>query len=306
MTPNFFVVGAPKAGTTSLYQYLRQHPAVYMSPIKEPCFFAPEVVDFTPESRAMYEKNRAAVRAYLDGPLDHDTSGIVLEWNDYLKLFKNVKGETAIGEVSGNYLASSSAAAAIRERIPDARIIIMLRDPVDRLYSQYVAARAHGLTRTDFARWSMEQVSEEATRQPPFGAAWTGRYAEHLQRFQKHFPASQIHVSFYDEYAANPQAVVRNLFWFLGVDPAPPIDVRTRHNVTLLPRLRRLRPFIVSPLKPVLRLLPKPLVSRLGRMSYTTPARPSQDERTRVIAIYDADIRALEALTGRTLAKWRT
>ena len=121
MTPNVFVVGAPKPGTTSLYQYLRQHLAVYMTPIKEPCFFAPEVVDFTPVSRAMYERNRAAVGAYLDGPLDHDTTGIVLEWIDYLKLFKNVKDETAIGEVSGNYFASATAAAAIRERIPDAR-----------------------------------------------------------------------------------------------------------------------------------------------------------------------------------------
>ena len=64
--PNFFVVGAPKAGTTSLYHYLDQHPAIYMSPIKEPCFFAPEVVDFTPQSRARFDADASALQAYLD------------------------------------------------------------------------------------------------------------------------------------------------------------------------------------------------------------------------------------------------
>ena len=162
------------------------------------------------------------------------------------------------------------------------------------------------LTRADFARWSVEQVAEEAARQPPFGAVWTGGYAEHVRRFRAHFAASQIHLCFSDDYAANPQATIRALFSFLGVDPEQPIDLRVRHNVTLVPRLRRLHPFVVSPLKPVLRLLPRPFVSRLRLMSHTPPGRPSQDERARVIAIYDDDIRALEALTGRTLGKWRT
>ena len=109
-----------------------------MSPIKEPCFFAPEVIDFTPESRQAYESDREALRTYLEGDTAVRRShGIVVDWNDYLKLFKRVAGETAIGEVSGNYLASAGAADAIRARIPGARIVIMLRDPVDRLYSQY-------------------------------------------------------------------------------------------------------------------------------------------------------------------------
>ena len=86
---------------------------------------------------------------------------------------------------------------------PHARIIIMLRDPVDRLYSQYVAALGHGLTSHRFADWTLGQAREEAGRHPPFGAVWTGRYTEHLCRYQVHFPGSQIRVCFYEDYIGN-------------------------------------------------------------------------------------------------------
>jgi hypothetical protein len=304
-TPNFFVAGAPKAGTTSLYHYLRQHPQIYMSPIKEPCFFAPEVVDFTPDARRNFNGTREAVAAYLDGPLDSLGSGIVLDWPDYLKLFKRVKDEIAIGEVSGSYLASSGAAGAIRSRIPDARIVIMLRHPVDRLYSQYVAALSLGLTRAGFARWAEEQQALEARRHPPFGVVWTGRYAEHLQRFRTHFPADRLHVAFYDDYVTDRRAVVRGVLAFLGVDPDRPIDLGARHNVTRVPRWPRLHAAVMRPLAPMVRRLPHRIASAVGRWYRTAPARPAPHERARVAATYADDVRAVEILTGRRLDAWK-
>jgi hypothetical protein len=306
MIPNFFIVGAAKSGTTALYHYLRQHPAIYMSPIKEPCFFAPEVVDFNPRSRQLFESKRALMRAYLDGPMDEvRMGGFVLEWEQYVRLFRNVTKETAIGEASGSYLPSSTAPEAIRERIPAAKIVMMLRNPVDRVYSQYVAAAAEGITRRGFAEWSRQQARKEEHHDPPFGPIWIGRYAEHLGRFRSCFPPDQIRVCFYDDYKANPKAVLRDVFSFLGVDADYVVDTRIRHNVTLGPRFPGLHAALVVRLRPALaRVLPRGIHRSLVRWYRVEPARPSPDERKKVTEIYRQDIRELEVLTGRDLSGW--
>src|SRR5581483_3154382 len=101
--PNFFIVGAPKAGTTSLYHYLGQHPQIYMCPVKEPCHFAPEVnpENFSPEYKREAMCEARAMEAWLRGPrLEKRFSGYVPEWADYLSLFDAVSSEIAIGEAS--------------------------------------------------------------------------------------------------------------------------------------------------------------------------------------------------------------
>jgi hypothetical protein len=306
MQPNFFVAGTPKAGTTSLYNYLAQHPSIFMSPIKEPCFFAPEVIDFTPESREAYESDREALRDYLDGDTAARRShGIVIDWNDYLKLFKRADRETAIGEVSGNYLASAGAAGAIRKRIPAARIVIMLRDPVDRLYSQYASALASGYTSTAFVRWALGQAELESRRQPPFGPVWTGFYGKHLRRWFDAFPREQISVHFHDDYARDSTATLRTLFDFLGVEASAPIDTRQRHNVSRVPRFSRLHRLPGrNARRRVAALLPERWRDR-ARRRYLKPAGGvSADERRRIVEIYQEDIMDLARLLGRDLSSW--
>src|SRR3954468_25016760 len=101
--PNFFVVGAPKAGSTSLYHYLDQHPQVYMCPIKEPNYFASEIRpnNVSEELQGRLRRDIDALKAYLNGPMsEHRFGGMVVEWEDYLKLFENFEEEIAIGEAS--------------------------------------------------------------------------------------------------------------------------------------------------------------------------------------------------------------
>jgi len=187
MLPNFFVVGAPKAGTTSLNNYLDQHPAVYMSPIKEPAFFAADLFERT-RQLGLAEEDTSELRVFLDGPMTGRRSGVIREWEQYLKLFKNVGQETAVGEVSGNYLGSGSAPGAICERIPHARIVMILRDPVERLFSQHSQAVGNGDARPEFLLWVEEQQALEATWEPKLGAVWNGFYARHVERYLKYFP----------------------------------------------------------------------------------------------------------------------
>jgi hypothetical protein len=288
-TPNFFVVGAPKSGTTSLCRYLEQHPDVFVSPIKEPCFFAPEVAEFNDRTRA-----RAAEGAF------------VLDWDRYLALFGGVTRETAIGEGSVSYLGSIDAPSAIRARIPEARIIMMLRDPIDRLFSHYVGARAAGATFVGFVAWAREQIEVEATRRPVWGAVWTGRYGLHLTRYLASFPAPQVRVHLYDDYARSPDRVYLDLLTFLDVDPEYPLDARQRHNVTLVPRWPFLRHRLATPLKRTLdALIPQAVADRARRWSLVPrPPGPTIDERANLIEIYRDDVVALQSLINRDLSAW--
>jgi hypothetical protein len=304
--PDFFVVGAPRAGTTSLYHYLRQHPMIFRSPIKEPAFFAPEVVDFTPASRRAWHADAAALREYLDGPMDTlRDRGIVLDWQDYLKLFRNAGPATARGEVSGNYLPSAGAPAAIRQMIPHARIIMILRDPVERLFSQYSSALAASRAGSDFGDWITGQERAEATRSPRYGPIWTGMYAQHVKRYRAEFPADRIRIYLYDDYRDRPGQVLADLFGFLEVDATFRVDMTERHNVTTFPRWPALDN-VLGQLKPLLRAgLPSHLHTR-ARAWYRRPSRPRPDraDHARLLAVYREDVRELQDLIGRDLSMW--
>ena len=107
--PNFFIVGAPKAGTTSLYHHLDQHPQIYMSPLKEPCYFSSELrpENYTEELQPWITREIQALQQYLAGPMTEKRfGGLVSEWDDYIKLFRNAAGAHTIGEASVCYLWS--------------------------------------------------------------------------------------------------------------------------------------------------------------------------------------------------------
>ncbi len=280
-TPTFFLVGAPKAGTTSLFRYLGRHPEIGVASVKEPCFFAPEV----PVAPAIEPHRRT--------------------WDAYLALFEHSLNKRVIGEGSVAYLGSLTAASAIRARIPDARIIMMLRDPAERLFAHYSAARIGGATIRTFEDWLADEQRLEGERSPVYGAVWAGRYATHLTRYQTHFPAERIHVEFYEDFTRDPDAVLARLFLFLGVDPAVVIGRTERHNVTTVakwPALGGLR----RPVGWVMRrVLPNGAFDRMRDWSRRPfHLTPSADDRVRAIALYRNEIQSLSRLTGRDLSRW--
>jgi hypothetical protein len=301
--PNFFVAGAPKAGSTALYFFLAQHPQVYMSPVKEPTFFGAADIVASPVWDLVRRRvvAKPGIRDYsstlrASGPL-------VLEWDDYVALFRDARDEIAIGEASVSYLWQPSAAGAIHARIPEARLIFMLRDPAERLFTHWLGS-AWRTPRATFRERFLGALHREGIGR---NLVAIGRYATHLRRFLDLFPRHQTLVLLYDDYRADAQAVLRKIFSFLGVDPAFPVDASRRHGETAVPRFRLLhaaRDRLVGA-APLLPWLPEGARRALKGLYRRAPSeRMTPADRRMVIDYYRDEIEGLQALLGRDLSAW--
>ena len=306
--PNFFIVGAPKAGTTSLYHYLRQHPDIYMSPMKEPQFF---ISEFRPERlnrawRRGIEANARRFAAYLDNPTAGERPpGIVTSWEQYLKLFRGVGRQRAIGEASIGCLWSRTAAQDIATRIPGARIIMILRHPTDRAFSQYLHAATRDQATIPFS---------ELIRRPSEGgeiSALTpllefGAYFRQVERFLSRFPPPQVGIYLYDDYVRDADGMIRAMLRLLDVQSDVALDLSQRHFEPRVPRfatierwLRPARRFLATIVPRGVRRLP----DRLRYVPRTSLTMAPADRRF-LIEFYEQDVRQLSQLIDRDLSAW--
>ncbi len=309
--PNFFIAGAPKAGTTSLYHWLAAHPQVYMSPIKEPSYFSlearPEIC--APEFQANIRRQMRELKSTLRSGLGQSLrQSFVEEWEGYLRLFTGVSNEIAIGEASVMYLWSKTAARRIAERLPHARILLILRDPAERAFSQYLSLVAHGHVSTSFREHVLasRNPGDKINRYYPF--LQMGLYAESLGRYFADFPRKQIRIWLYEDTLAQPQVFHRQVMEFLNIDPNFVPDVSKRRNEALVPKLLgitrymrrtgawgRLRDTIPAPLRPLLR---KVVYRRSSKMQL------SAEDRSFLFEYYRDDIHRLQQLLDRDLSGW--
>jgi len=305
--PNFVIAGVPKAGTTSLHSYLAQHPEIFMSRIKEPAFFgAADILASGHGERllAWKERQRAELRAYLDGPQAPGARFPVLDWDDYRRLFRDVAGERAIGEATVDYFWQPGAPAAIRTRLPGARIIVMLRHPADTLFARYLLDLPGGGGRS-FRAWFEAAVRRPDSWMLPVGHA---RLATNLGRFLDAFPREQVRCYLYPDYLRDPRGVLREIFGFLGVAADAPIDLSRRLNETSVPRwprLDRLRRRLLGG-RSVTGWAPAGLRAALRRGYRRTRGSLALDpaDRALVIDVYRGEIEATAELIARDLSSW--
>jgi hypothetical protein len=284
--PDFFIVGAPKAGTSSLYYYLSQHPNVFLSEPKEPHFFHNRR---SPGSPVLGEKNL----------------------NEYLRLFEGVPDNVRAGEASTSYLYSANAAREIREVCPDAKIMMILRDPVDRAYSHYWNHVRDGNEHLSFeeALWDEAERIENRRWCGSYYVAG-GRYAEQVARYLDVFGREAVKVYLFEDLKRDARGVCWDAFSFLGVDPDVPINTKEAYNRSGQPRSTQLSRFSyrLSKNEFVAKMLPVTL--RHGAKEWllkrnVRPA-PKMDPRTR-LRLQDAyrdDILCLGELIGRDLKHW--
>lgn len=311
--PTFLVVGAVKAGTTSLHEYLQQHPEVYMSPVKETNHFCDADMDFAHFNVDYRQDIDHNLDKYLAGPMDKKIHiAHVRTWQQYQLLFKNVKDEKAVGEVSNAYLFCPSTVTAIKQKLPAVKIIMVLRNPVDRLYSQYLMNLKLGkITERDLLR---EIEQDQAKIHKGWGVSHlyleVGKYYEQVKRYYDAFPKEQIKVLLFDDFKKDATATMQEIFDFIGVDSSFAIDTSRRYNEAGMPRFGKLNYWLtqIGVYGLVKKIFPDELKNRIKALIYTKKDIPTiqPDERRHLEDLFREDIQQLAQLIGRNLDHWFT
>jgi hypothetical protein len=296
--PNFFIVGAPKCGTTALYEYLRPHPNIFMPEIKEPHFFAKDLGTY-PRIKTLEE---------------------------YLALFAGATAQHfRVGEASVYYLRSTTAIPAIRQFNPDARIIAMFRNPVDMVYSLH-SQLLHVAEETvsDFeTAWRLQERRSRGLDLPPairspllVQYADIARFGTQAGRLLACFPPDQVKFILYDDFAASPHRVYDEVIAFLGV----PHDERTEfqrineNKAARLPWLRRLYRKPPPALREAVRSLKRALGGegisaakrKLVALNTVPTRRPplSPQLRAEIVAALHDEVAQLARHMDRDLSHW--
>lgn len=282
--PDFFIVGAAKAGTTSLFKYLSQHPSIFIPPMKEYHFFA----DYPPPS----SKRVATLR-------------------DYLRLFADQPPEVAAGEASTSYLPSVFAAPRMFQLFPKAKILAILRDPMERAYSNYWHNRKHARETLSFEQ-ALEAEDRRIEEGWPFDFHYvrTGLYHDQVARFLEAFGRERVRILLMEDLRSDPSALCRSLFAFLDVDPEVQVDADRVHNRSGPPRNETLSRFLnyrFPGRSEVATLLPpaRKLKNRLLQKNILPQPRMRDETRRWLIDRFSEDVRRLEQLLERDLRLWR-
>ena len=295
--PDFLIIGAAKSGTTALFHYLSQHPDVYASPVREPNFFA------------LGEK-----KAVFNGPGDEETvnRNSVSDRNRYRQLFAGASEGQIAGEASPFYLYHESAPSRIYGAAPQAKLIAILRNPVERAYASYLHLVRDGRERCE--RFEEALTLENDRIAANWEHLWhftrMGFYAQQLKRYLMFFDRQQLHVVFYDDFKTDPLASVRSCFRFLSLPEDFTPDMRRRPNRSGVPRIAwiqrglslqgRIKKTISSILPERIKGSTATLVQRWNLR------RPPLEQavRERLIALYRDDVLALAELLDRDLNDW--
>jgi hypothetical protein len=298
--PDFFIAGVPKAGTTALHAALAQHPALFMSAVKEPKFF---LTDGPPPAQG----GPGDVKTYREH---------VWRRADYEALFEPAVAGQLRGESTPFYLYSRDAQRRIHDQIPGARLIVVLRDPAERAHSNWTHLWSAGLDPVD------DFVQACAEEQRRIAAGWAdfwhytalGRYGEQLEHLYEVFPREQVLVFRYRALVENPAAALDRVCAFLGV-PQGVLTEMPRENVTAHPDPTLRHRAVARALRAghaVTAALPghagMALIDHLERILQqdAAPRQPlTWQERQAVLPYFEEDIRLLESVTGEDFRDWR-
>jgi hypothetical protein len=308
--PNFFIIGAPKCGTSTLINELRWHKQIYVPLAFEPQYFC---TDFSEDAR----KDTAA----------HGDSGLAgMDEAHYMSLFEDVKDQhLAVGEKSVIYLYSEVAVDNILKFDPNAKLIVMLRNPIDLVYSWHSQLHYSFIEDVeDFeTAWNLQDSRQQGKNISkycvlPLSLQYKeiGSLGKYLQKLYTKIPRERVHVIFMEDFHTDPDQIYADTLEFLNVKPAPRPDKR-KMNANKRYRFRWLGEILAhssrSPWhRPLDKLLNLPLIRKLplrhrlhewNKVHYKRPPL-SPDIRARLIEEFRDDVNLLAELTGRDLDHW--
>jgi len=225
--PDFLVIGAQRAGTTWLHRVLRQHPSLWLPPVKELHYF--DRLETTRTILDPKERRRVGLKQLLS--LDPWLVSYWLrarsdEW--YARLFRGAKAEGLVaGEITPAYATLDETVLRRIKRLNDnIKLIFVMRDPVERAWSAVNNAAKKGAADASSVEKSIKRARES-------GAAARSAYADTIKRLEAVFPANQVHYCFFEDLRDRPEALTSDLFSFLGVEPVPPTPVQLPQAVNV-------------------------------------------------------------------------
>lgn len=297
--PNFLIIGAQKSGTSSLFRYLKAHPQVFMSHIKEPKFFALEEDDF--HFNAPYSMPDSVAR--------------IADFDAYQALFAEANGATAVGEASTWYLhITPFTPQKIKQYVPDMKILAILRHPIQRAYSNFLHNKDY-LGIEPFSEFAQAVAAEAERRQQNWGHPWyyqdKGMYYKHLKPYFDAFGPEQIRVYLMEDLKADPVGLMQEIYRFLAIDDSFEPDVAQRFNVSAgNTRHSALHNFLNKP-NPVKSLVRSFVPQRFRRqvkmdLQKRNRAKPKilPETREQLTAVFRPDIQQLQELLQRDLSAW--
>ncbi len=295
--PDFIVIGAARAGTTALYSFLRQSPDIFMPDVKEPNFFA-------------YEGQSLNCR----GPGSDFINNSITNLNQYCALFDPAPKGAILGEASPLYLFEPRAPARIHHHVPHARLVVILRNPVEQAYSHFLYATHLRIEPLESFTLALAQEDERLANgwQPLFGYSSFPRYSEQLERYFALFPREQILIRTYEEWSTKPEKTMSEILSFVGADPAFRPDLTSRRNAGGVPRNRMVQDFLMKP-NPVTgavgHIVPKEMRLRirdwLSGFNTQREAPMPAEARKILHERLDSEIDRLETLIDYNLDHWR-
>jgi hypothetical protein len=288
MLPNLFIVGTPKAGTTSLHHYLDFHPEVFMSNPKETNYFTYEEIK---KQKLYYNEEHISTK------------------ESYLALFKNASNSPVIGEASVSYLFYPGTAKKIFDFNPKAKIIIILRNPVERCYSHYLMDKRLGFVKEDLETI----ISEGSKESSPLAHAYQqfvelGFYSKQIEQYLEIFPKKQIKIFIYEEISAERKKFILDVCAFLGIRYQYNNDFEHHTNTYNEPKGSILKKLYASKIvrRSIKAILPKKQLERINKTFFDNK-KPilAKDTRALLGKIYESDIAKTEAILGTSLNIWK-
>ncbi len=296
--PNFLIIGAAKSGTYTLFHQFARHPEVFMCAIKEPHYFS-------------YGAGGCGTDSGQRGPVN----SFIRSREEYLELFAEQQDARLAGESSVSYLYMPGTAERIFDFNPQMKIIVSLRNPVDRAYSSFNYAKSYGLEPLKTLAEGMEAESQRIRENCSLLLRYRdlGLYAQQLTRYYNVFPRDQIKVILFEDLVQDPAEVVRQLFEFTGVatDFSPDPDLRA--NVSRRPddnnplhQLINSENLVRSAVRMIVPMSTRRKIREFVRdLFFRSPPPPiSMVERRQIAHVFRDDVRELQNLLSRDLSAW--
>jgi hypothetical protein len=278
--PNFFILGAGKSGTTSLYHHLKKHPDIFLTGIKEPTFFC-------------------------------EGFQIVKDPIKYFELYDSVSNESIIGEASHAYLSNPTTAKVLRALFPESKFIVILRNPADRAYSLYHHMRRNGFEYINTFEAALEAeefryASKEFKKNCPqyfynFLYFRSGLYGMQLNNYFSIFPKQQFHIIKFEDLITNPDNIFKGIFKFLGVNPGHSCQIDMHNAGKITARFPKVQYYVNMKISRP-RVVKKFFRSILKRVNMTEIPPLRKETRELLLDRYGADLQLLRDIAGISFA----